>query len=408
VLGALVITLALSSPTSAQPAAPATNGPSLAGFAAVDTAAMTRQFHRLQSVAGAHAEGAGGTYFDETTGQLVVRVVSNTGGERVRAAVNTLARQTGDVQVRFESTNTPIKRLRDAAASLDASHAWAGERAGLVNQVWLDELALQIVIDASGGAAELAAAAEKATGFKAEVTISDGAVPLSRRNDTAPFYGGLAIWNEHTMGSVTFDPATYRADCTTGFRMTRGGSNSNWVTTAGHCGPNETWFWHPGGYMARVSSNYYSLGTDIAMLAPLNGAYFSRQSWFGDRNTFTANPVTGKNTTWPAVGSGVYVSGANGGLVYGRVTGTNVTCSVMPGFSMVRIDTQSGHANDGSNLQGDSGSPVTRWNTATATPTNDLVAVGSLSCGNQFDTSWFTPIHLIESATDSVVVVGGT
>ncbi|RQX10432.1 hypothetical protein [Micromonospora arida] len=180
-----------------------------------------------------------------------------------------------------------------------------------------------------------------------------GPAQQSRRSDTAPFYGGLAIWTGST-GS----PSTADADCTTGFRMTPGGTNR----------------------------------------------YFSFYSSFGERNTSTANPVSGKNTDWPAVGSGLYVSGADGGLVYGRVTSINGSCG---GERMVTADTDTGHSQDGATLAGDSGAPVTRWNTATSA-TNDLSAVGSHSCGNSVNTSWFVPIHRVEAATGAVVAVGGT
>jgi hypothetical protein len=141
------------------------------------------------------------------------------------------------------------------------------------------------------------------------------------------------------------------------------------------------------------------------MLAGENGAYFSRYSWFGEQDTTTAYPVTAKLTTWPAIGSAVYLSGSNGGLVYGRVVATNVTgCSGTP---VVAVDTVTGHPEDGPVLYGDSGGPVTRWNTGTP-ETHDLVAVGSITCSDQDDYAGFDPIHRIEAATGAAVVVGGT
>ncbi|MBE1489472.1 chymotrypsin family serine protease [Plantactinospora soyae] len=373
---------------------------STAGFAAdVDTAAMTRQYHRLRAMAAADPEGAGSTYFDEATGQLVVRYVKNEDGARWQARGRGLAAQAGDVPVRYEATDVSLRRLEEATKSLDDSRGWAGSLAGLVHQVRLDELADEIVIEAAGEAEKLAAAAERATGLPPRVTVSKaGPVQQSRRSDTAPFYGGLALWRR-----VVGNPLTENAACTTGFRMTRGGTNSNWVTIAGHCGTNGDQYWHPGGWAVRISSDYESLGTDVAMLAPLGDAYFSRNSWFGGRNAATAHPVSGKDTDWPAVGSALYISGSNGGLVYGRVTSDRGTCG---GERMVVVDTTNGHTNDGATLGGDSGAPVTRWNTATSA-TDDLAAVGSHSCGNAVDTSWFVPIHRVESATDAVVVIGG-
>ncbi|KAB1945576.1 hypothetical protein F8271_07925 [Micromonospora sp. ALFpr18c] len=376
------------------------------GFAAaVDVEAMTAQFHRLEAVAAAHPDGAGGTYFDEQTGQLVVRQVQNTEGDRLRSAVGSRSRQAGEVPVRFETTAVPIKRLEAAVARLESSRTWAGSHAASVDRVKLDRLAAQVVIHASGDADALVAAAVRATGVTPRVSISKaGITPASRRVDTAPYYGGLAMFN-YNVTAAGGNPRTVDAYCTTGFRMTRGGTNSNWVTTAGHCGSNGTTFWHNGGWNLRVSSNYLSLGTDVSMVAGENGAYFSRYSWFGERDASTANPVTAKLTGWPAVGSAVYISGSNGGLVYGRVTDTgNTGCTGSP---VVEVDTVTGHAQDGPVLGGDSGGPVTRWNSATSA-TNDLVAEGSITCSDRSSYAEFDPIHRIEAATGAVVVVAGT
>ncbi|PZG03012.1 hypothetical protein C1I99_00120 [Micromonospora deserti] len=366
---------------------------------------MTAQFHRLEAIAAAHPNGAGGTYFDEATGQLVVRQVANAEGARLRSAVNLSARQAGEVPVRFETAAVPMKRLEAAVAQLKRDRAWAGAHAASVQRVTLDRLAAEIVIEASGDADALVAAAVKATGLTPRVSVTEsGMVPASRRVDVPPYYGGLALFN-YNVTAAGDNPRTVDANCTTGFRMTRGGTNSNWVTTAGHCGPNGTYYWHNGGWNIRVSSNYLTLGTDVAMLAGENGAYFSRYSWFGERDTSTANPVTAKLTGWPAVGSALYTSGANGGLVYGRVIDTGETgCTGSP---VIEIDTINGHPEDGAVRRGDSGGPVTRWNTSTSA-TNDLVAVGSVTCTNSSNAAQVDPIHRIEAATGAVVVVGGT
>ncbi|MEV4481361.1 hypothetical protein [Micromonospora coxensis] len=401
----VLTTIAVTSP-AAQAKEPAARPAAQPGFAAgVDVEAMTAQFHRLEAIAAAHPDGAGGTYFDEETGELVVRQVPNEEGARLKSAVGLRSRQAGEVPVRFEAAAVPIKRLEAAAKQLDRSRAWAGAHAGSVHRVKVDRLAAQVVVHASGDAEALVAAATKATGLTPRVSLSDtGMVPASRRVDSIPYYGGLALFDYNVTGAG-HNPRTVDAYCTTGFRMTRGGTNSNWVTTAGHCGSNGTYFWHNGGWNLRVSSNYLSLGTDVAMVAGENGAYFSRNSWFGERDTSTANPVTAKLTGWPAIGSAVYVSGSNGGLNYGLVIDTgDIGCTGSP---VVEIDTVTGHPTDGPVVGGDSGGPVTRWNTATST-TNDLVAVGTATCSDLIGFAQFDPIHRIEAATGAVVVVSGT
>ncbi|MGB2571008.1 hypothetical protein ACPFP2_21525 [Micromonospora citrea] len=401
----VLTTIAVTSP-AAQAKEPAAKSAAQPGFAAaVDVEAMTAQFHRLEAIAATHPDGAGGTYFDEGTGELVVRQVQNTEGARLKSAVGLRARQAGEVPVRFETAAVPMKRLEAAAKRLDRNRAWAGAHAGSVHRVTLDRLTAQVVIHATGDAESLVAAAAKATGVTPRVSLSEaGVTPASRRVDSIPYYGGLALFDYNVTGAG-HNPRTVTAACTTGFRMTRGGTNSNWVTTAGHCGANGTYFWHNGGWNLRVSSNYLSLGTDVSMVAGENGAYFSRYSWFGERDTSTANPVTAKLTGWPAIGSAVYSSGSNGGLVYGRVTDTgNIGCTGSP---VVELDTVTGHPEDGPVLGGDSGGPVTRWNTATSA-TNDLVAVGSVTCSDRSSYAEFDPIHRIEAATGAVVVVAGT
>ncbi|MEU5948897.1 hypothetical protein ABZ793_25515 [Micromonospora sp. NPDC047465] len=400
ILGSVLLLLAgMGHPADAAPdEAP---GPRAgAGTLAVDIDAVSRQNERLEALLAGHRAGSGGTYFDEATGQLVVRYVDNADGASLKARLDATARHAGDVGIRFERTTTSIDSLRAAARKLDDSRDWAGPHAGRVHQVTLDELRAQLVIHASGEAGQLTAAATRATGFTPRVSVTATGIvqQISRRNDVSLYNGGMALW------SGSDGSGSDSAFCTTGFRMTRGGTNSNWMTTAGHCGPNGRIFWHNGRAVARVSSNYEPLGTDVAMLAPwVDGEAFSRYIWFGPTNTSTKRGVTGKNTTWPAVGSAVYVSGANGGLVHGLVTSTTETCA---GMRMVQVDTRTGHANDGATLGGDSGAPVVRWNTATS-DTTDVVAVGSHACGDGYTTSYFVPIHQVEAATDATVVVGG-
>jgi hypothetical protein len=218
------------------------------------------------------------------------------------------------------------------------------------------------------------------------------------------FQGGQAIWE-----TVTPNPEVDNAYCTTGFRMQRG-SNNNLMTTAGHYGANGKQWWHPAPayFFAKTSSNWYP-STDISLLGP-TGLYtfgFSRFSWFGVQNTNTNYPISAKMTSFPIVGSAYYTSGANSGKVYGRVLDATDVCSPDdPNHHVqIRLDTQTGHPDDGATFPGDSGAPVTSYNTAT--PETDLIASGSLTCGNGSSRSVFEPINTIESVTGSTVVTGG-
>lgn len=153
----------------------------------VDDDAMNRQFHRLQALGETLSDGAGGTYFDPATGQLVVRILNNASGRSLKARAQAEERRPGDVPIRFESTDVSMKRLQTARKLLNDSRDWAGPHAKLVHQVWLDELKAQLVIEASGASDELIAAAVVATGLTPSVNIStEGFSETSRRDDNAP------------------------------------------------------------------------------------------------------------------------------------------------------------------------------------------------------------------------------
>lgn len=396
---ALLLILGMAPPASAGAVEPVDSDAGTGAFV-LDHDALNRQNARLAAVEAAFADAAGGIYLDEAAGELVVRYINDQRGAALRARMNSLPRLAGDLPVRFEETKVPMSRLRAATDMLDDDRGWAGADAGRIHQVSLDELTPQIVVHASGQPERIAAAAAKATGFTPQVVVSKAGFERddSRRDDTGLYNGGMVLWDT-SAGS-----GDDNAFCTAGFRMTRGGNNSRWMTTAGHCGANGTRFFHDGRRVVRVSSNYDTLGTDIAMLAPVeNGEAFSRYVWFGGRDTTTKRPVTAKNTRMPVVGSAVFISGGNSGLIHGVVISTSMECN---GQRMVAVDTVTGHPRDGRNVGGDSGAPVFAYNPVTSDP-NDIRAVGSHTCSDDDDLSLFEPIHEIENITNSVVVIGG-
>lgn len=387
-------------PDGVAPAAPAAAG---------DPDAINRQNATLLDVASGHRAGSGGTYLDRATGELVVRYVDNADGRTLRAKLESRPRRAGDERIRFEKTGTPIAELRETAQRLAKDRSWAGADAGAVHGVWLNESKLRLVVSATGRSEALIAAVTAATGLVPEIALSKtGPVQQdTRRADTGLVQGGAALW----LGSG--GSGNTSADCTSGFRMTRGGTNSNWMTTAGHCSTdangnpvNGVWFWNSGTAVGRSSSNYFNLGTDVAMLAPADTRAFSRYIWFGERNATVKRAVTAKNTALPAVDSAVFVSGANGGLVHGVVEATNSPHPDCPGATVLINTRSAGHPQSGATLRGDSGAPVFKYNTTTS-DTTDVTAVGSHSCGDGVSRSWFVPIQDVERATGSVVVIGG-
>jgi hypothetical protein len=399
----------------AAPAAAQADPPPAAGRSAIDVDALNRQAERLRGVARANPGTAGGSYFDEATGQMVVRYVGEAGLRAMRGGTAGAARQSGEIPIRYERTAVPIATLEAAVDKLNHTRAWAGPAAGRFHLATLNVPRAEVKITVSGEAEQLAAAAARATGVTPRVEIvAGGPVADSRRNDSGLLNGGLAIWD--TCAAPTpRDSCPNDVDgfayCTTGFRMVRD-TNSKMMTTAGHCGgdngENGKVFWHRDRAVARVSSNYLRSGTtgvDIALLGVLDSSdAFSREVWFGEQDATETRPVSAKNTTWPAEGSTVLISGANSGLLRAQVTRvavTDYTCNVEG--PMIQMETEGGY-----NIGGDSGAPVFAYNPLTSDP-DDLRAVGSHSCSDQGagTTSFSTPIHRIESASGAVIVVGG-
>jgi hypothetical protein len=406
----MVTTIGFTQPAVARPVPPAV--PAVAPNASIDVDALNRQAERLRTVTRANPSSAGGSYFDEATGEMVVRYVGNAGGTALRSSVARVVERPGEVPIRYERTDVSLATLRAAVQKLNTTRVWAGPSAGRFHLATLDVPRAEIAIHVSGDAGQLVAAAARATGITPRVEHSEsGAVALSRRNDDDLLNGGLAIWTS----CATLTPrqgceydVRDDAHCTTGFRMVRG-TNSRFVTTAGHCGNNGDWWWNREKKIGQISSDYQHSGTvgvDVALLGLSSASdAFSRKIWFGGRDATDTVSVSAKNTTWPAEDSSVFISAANTGLQRARVTdvGVPVDCKTADGEvvegPMIEVTV------DGANTFGDSGSPVFAYNPLTSDP-DDVRAVGTLSCGSG-STSWITPIHRIESVSDAVVVIGG-
>ncbi|RQX07759.1 hypothetical protein DLJ59_02495 [Micromonospora inaquosa] len=104
----IVAVVGASSAAQADTPTPESENFTTAGFAAgVDTEAMNRQFHRLKAMAANYPEGSGSTYFDEATGQLVVRYVKNQEGDLWRANGRSMRALAGEVPIRYEATPSP-------------------------------------------------------------------------------------------------------------------------------------------------------------------------------------------------------------------------------------------------------------------------------------------------------------
>ncbi len=388
VLAAALTLLAVGLPAAA-PAAPAAP-------AGLDTNRLARQYERLQAWADRFPDKIGTIVYDEQAQRLVVKVGQSAAAQALRQSTPLLA---GDdaVPVTFAVAATSRAQLRAARDF----RSWAGDLAGSINHVTVDEPRERVIVLVDDRVAEVTARAEAALGFTPEVYIGR-MLPVSRRFDTPSYYGGIPLWY-----GPQSSPATAEADCTLGFKLKKS-NGTTWTSTAGHCGPNETHYWHnAGNSIARVSGNYYPGSTvDVAILGADPGASWSSRIWLGGKDGSRSVPVTAVQSTYLPSGAGVYFSGADGGQVYGTISNPQTYCGQ---FETVEVYTGWGYPV----YPGDSGGPVVRWNTSTSA-TDDVVAVGMIECagGIYVNGSWlyngyahFTPIHRIQQTLNATVAL---
>lgn len=375
-------------------------------FAGVDVTAAGALVERFREVQADYPDAYGGTYFDEESASIVVRIKENAeGGDELTARLRAV--QAGTGSVRFVSSRVSLRELEAATSKLSDVRAWAGDKAGKVAHVFLDEYRGAAAVDVLGDEDSLKKAASVAVDVPLKVTVvhrrvesqvggSDGVAPLAstRRQDNPPYYGGLAIFDVRTT-----NPVGTPADCTTNFAYIKG--SVRFAGTAAHCGPYNKHFWHGTRDIFRVSGIYSSShGYDASLLAPTSAAVtLGNRIWWGSTNTGQSQPVTAVMRTVPVAGHAYWISGANGGMVAGRVLG-RVQCNT--GQLEWLVETNYGAPGSGPyTVGGDSGAPVVRSNTST--PGTDLMAVGVHNCGNEFNRSAFTWVSDVERVSASRV-----
>jgi hypothetical protein len=345
----------------------------------------------------------GGTYWHRD-GELRVRIAYNRadGSEADRVAREVLAK-IHDVHggIHIESTSVSLRDLYSWAEQ--AEDGLANIAAHDVIDTSVNELCQYVdVFVKSPATARLSANESSRYAVSAAPRKADG----TRSHDESPYYGGVRLWYSPN-GSP--DPIHYDlADCTAGFTMLRSGSR--YISTAGHCS-DEADFDPPyytdfGNYVGSEAVNPFECvpkpndpcdrnsWVDIQLLA--NMTYHS-PIWFGGWNTQGWRYVTAKQSL-PSVGTAVWISGGNSGLLQASVQNRYDTCFGSP---TVRV----GIWDDQSALGGDSGSPVVRANAATAR-TDDVTALGSFTCYDTNDpVGYYTRVDFMEGATDSSLVL---
>jgi hypothetical protein len=341
-----------------------------------------------------------GVVFSEKTGLLTIRVRKGTSQAQscAEAAVAGTA-HTGHATFApaVEWTSYSLAELRRDVDALTKASRWAGLQASDVVHVWANELEGTVNVDTvkQSSVAQLLANAQRLVPSRVKVnTVAGPPRPQSRRRDSTPFYAGAAMWHE-----AESSPVSAVADCTTNFAWYRG--NAVWQGTAGHCNNGKPdRFFHGTGQYWETSDDYEGMGIDAMLLKGLNTGgddIATNIVWFGlDPNTGNSDLVNAANSTGPPLGSGMYINGANSGKVYGVVIDTSAACGAI---NYTMLDTSRGGTGTAPfTVGGDSGAPVTRWNTST-TAADDHVAVAIHGCGNQFSRFWVTSVHRVNIAT---------
>lgn len=367
----------------------------------------------LDRIGDSFPEAAAGGYWDTSSTKYYLRIVAEApGANALRTAVEAALAAHGRLPAPIEITTGRVSMatLVAAADRLDVDRTWAGPHAPHIHGVLADRLNMLVRVSASSNLNEVADLAAAASGVDAYARYAEGpGVPQgsggSRRNDNPSpgFYNGVALWNQLHAPSVWTAPGS--AWCTGGFRMNKG--STHFIASAEHCGVYNTYYWHRGNRIARVSGVYTAGGWDLTLLARFteSGAtttVFTPPTFFGHYNTSTTSPVTAVLPAYAIYGEPAWSSGANGGRVAMRILGRQA-CTGAGSALLSVAETNYGAGGDSQwTMPGDSGGPIVRANTATSNP-SDQIAVGVHNCGNEVNLSWFTPIHILEDLSDSVV-----
>lgn len=176
--------------------------------------------------------------------------------------------------------------------------------------------------------------------------------PADRRDDTNPFYGGVALWLQPV--SNPYDVTAY---CTAGFTWRLWSNNQLVGSTAGHCTYRGDVWWNATTQVGTVTHRGWGAGHDGEFITPPAGTSWDRRIWVGGPATTASWPVVGavnEDDTWE--GSQIVISGANGGETRGIVTAVDSQICYYGGTVCVTGTTEF-RITEGGIHGGDSGAP---------------------------------------------------
>lgn len=191
----------------------------------------------------------------ESPGKLHVMVV---GDENSTAQATVKAWATA-----IPNTEVTTSYVRHAYSDLEAVVA---EMPGVVEQLagrgQLESAAVQVednvvevaVLESSADAVKAALAKRYGTAVRV-VTAKELSEPADRRDDSTPFYGGVALWTVSTSNPYTAD-----AYCTMGFTWRLWTTNQIVGSTAGHCRARGQTWWNATSPVGTVTHRAWADG----------------------------------------------------------------------------------------------------------------------------------------------------
>lgn len=289
-VGVVLTSLALASLTSSANAAPlaalnGTDDDKLAAQAIVDRVptvgrASTLDEERiLAAVAGALPESDSPGLYTTDAGRPVVRVFANRNLRVAGAALGALG-----------ATAAPSRFTQATLAALSRDLENASRRSDASYEFHYDAESDTVALTGNLLAAELPTAAM--TDGLVRFTPSAGIERESRYYDTAPFWGGAAIYRSNG------------GRCTTSFTV-KNSSGTRFMVTAGHCGPvGTTWRTAGGVYVGQTVSRPNYPTYDMALIR--GGSSYGTHVYMGNRTGY-GSKVLGAGD--PVVGAYYCVSG---------------------------------------------------------------------------------------------------
>ena len=337
------------------------------------TGTATRNLDRQQRGAGVVADLTAalgqryaGVWFDNETGEFVVPLLDESGGQKV---VDAMRSANLENDFRFAPADSTLAELQAAQTRLDDSITSVIERG--VAQTLVDPRTNSVVVREAAGATawdetQIERAAEEEGGVEVDIREQDASslvvTPQACIAESKicgnPMRGGVGMWPSGTT-SCCSPPA----HCTAGFKATGKSNGERYVLTAGHCGESIThWMSFDDAIQPRYLGyveQYNNSTSDYAKIRA-SGTFWDKPSWpsmVGYWGTDQERSISSEAYSY--IGQWVCHAGANSGASCGTVTAQDMTVPQPDGPQYHQTEFQTICTKGG-----DSGGPVFAGNVA--------------------------------------------